>query len=225
MWKIKNNNRGISLVELLVALAIGSIAVSAVVVLLSQGVKGYTKQTIATQLQDDANITMNNISDAIMEAKCVDVSNPVSSMVGTPVYNLNFATNSDVGLEKVFIYNPANKVLYVGTAKVDDDGNTDYTEYDNSSILCKNVDSFKVEIIQKSVKLKSHTVGAQTGDQIVGISNPVQIKISLRLKYNDAVREITRVASVRNDLGNITVAGKVVTDYNFYNEITEYFTN
>ena len=63
----KGNNKGISLVELLISLAVGAIVMSALTLLVSQGIKQYNKTTIMTQLQEDANIALNNISDSIVQ--------------------------------------------------------------------------------------------------------------------------------------------------------------
>ncbi len=52
----KGNNKGISLVELLISLAVGAIVMSALTLLVSQGIKQYNKTTIMTQLQEDAPI-------------------------------------------------------------------------------------------------------------------------------------------------------------------------
>ena len=73
--KNKGNNKGLSLIELLVALAVGVIVMSALTILITQGINQYNKMTVMTQLQEDANIALNNISNSIMEANFVTISN------------------------------------------------------------------------------------------------------------------------------------------------------
>ena len=72
---LKHNNAGISLVEVLAAMAIGAIVLTALIMLVSGGVQSYRKQTVMARLQNDANIALNQMSDKIMEANMVTMSN------------------------------------------------------------------------------------------------------------------------------------------------------
>ena len=121
MNKLKINNKGITLVELLIAMAIGAIVISAVIILLNQGINAYSRQTITAQLQNDANITLNQMTDAIMEATCIDIYNRDSGTGNTP----NFITKrGDDG--NAYSYDSANKTLYVGPTAILTGG--DYSE-------------------------------------------------------------------------------------------------
>ena len=48
---MKKDNKGFSLVELLIAIAISSIVLMALVMLITQAVRSYTKQTALAQIQ------------------------------------------------------------------------------------------------------------------------------------------------------------------------------
>ena len=72
---MKDNNKGLSLVEIIVAIAIGSIVMTAVMLLVVQGVKSYRTQSTKASLQNDVNIALNQISDNIMEGTCLAISN------------------------------------------------------------------------------------------------------------------------------------------------------
>ena len=65
---MKRNNKGFSLVELLIAIAVSSIVLSALVTLIVQAVRSYSKQTALAQVQSDADISLNQISKNILEA-------------------------------------------------------------------------------------------------------------------------------------------------------------
>ena len=54
---MKKDNKGFSLVELLIAIAISSIVLMALVMLITQAVRSYTKQTALAQIQSDADIS------------------------------------------------------------------------------------------------------------------------------------------------------------------------
>ena len=201
MANLIKNNRGISLVELLVALAIGSIAVSAVVILMGQGVRGYTSQTVSAQLQDDASITMNNLTDSIMEADQLTFQKPASDQ-------LQFTTASG----KDYLYNASENKLYLG-----------------SSVLCDNVEEFKVQIVNTGINsVPANVVRAGTslsGNKITSINNPIQIKVTIKLKFQNEQREAVRIAGVRNKVANISVEGRNVTDYELKEDVAGYFTN
>ena len=59
---MKKNNKGFSLVELMIALAISGIVMTALVLLVVQSVNGYGKQTALAQIQSDVDVSLNQIS-------------------------------------------------------------------------------------------------------------------------------------------------------------------
>ena len=63
---MKKDNKGFSLVELLIAIAISSIVLMALVMLITQAVRSYTKQTALAQIQSDADISLNQMSKNIL---------------------------------------------------------------------------------------------------------------------------------------------------------------
>ena len=65
---MKKDNKGFSLVELLIAITISSIVLMALVMLITQAVRSYTKQTALAQIQSDADISLNQMSKNILEA-------------------------------------------------------------------------------------------------------------------------------------------------------------
>ena len=163
----KGNNKGISLVELLISLAVGAIVMSALTLLVSQGIKQYNKTTIMTQLQEDANIALNNISDSIMEGNYLVISN--SRPAAT------FLTQDVAHDGNNVIYMVRDHCLYLGD-------NT--ANMDTMGILCKNVDEMKIEIVQSSLKTELAEREGTMQHKVVGINNPVQIKVTLTLELN-----------------------------------------
>ncbi|SEV94489.1 PilW family protein [[Clostridium] fimetarium] len=225
MDKLKFNNKGITLVELLIAMAIGTIVISAVIILLNNGINSYSRQTITSQLQNDANITLNQMTDAIMEAKCIDIYNRISATGDTP----NFITKRDDGKGNgnAYSYDKTNKILCVGPTPILT-GN-----YTQSGMLCKNVESFKVQILNSSLKTEEITETNEAGvvstnQKIIGINNPIQIKVTLKLNYNGIEREVSRVTSLRNEIKNVAdfaVQNFTMTDFPLKSHIAGYFTD
>lgn len=214
------NNKGITLVELLIAIAIGSIVISAVIILLKQGINSYSKQTITAQLQNDADITLNQMTDAIMEAKYIDIYNVMSVSGNTP----NFVTEKAEGVNAGNAYSYQNQVLYVGTTPA-------ISNAANCDILCKNVESFKIHILTSSVKIEKIT-GSSGGlptekYKITGVNNPVQIKVSLKLYYKGVTREVSRVTALRNDIDllKLKIQGSQMDEFDNKAALDEYFTD
>lgn len=194
---IKVNNKGFSLVELLVALAISSIILTAVALLVTNGVSGYNKQTTMSELQDEANLTMNHIINAVMEADNIDLVQE-SSGPNTFAFITNDG-NGKVAANK-YMYDSASKTLYVG-GLLDD--------FTNGSPLCVDVDSFKVQLTSNSLVYNNVPgVGIAT---VTGVSDTVQFKVTLKLKVNNNEREIVRYVNVRNKMTEATLKSTSAT--------------
>lgn len=181
----KLGNAGMSLVELLVALAASSLVIVAVMALMINGMNSYRKQTVSAQLQEDANITLNQMSDTIMEATMVEVSNSESANGNTK----EFQTAEHMK----YRYDEDEKILYVTT--VDDD-----TGASIDSVLCTNVTKFRVQILSSSVNIEKDETSTE---RVKGINNPVQIKVTLEVERDRVTRNISRISAVRNRVKEI----------------------
>lgn len=73
-----NNNKGFSLVELLVALAVSSLVLVGLGYLIITGLKLYGRNNAHVEVQSEAQTTMNLLIDNIMEAQGVCMMNPAS---------------------------------------------------------------------------------------------------------------------------------------------------
>lgn len=176
----KKNNKGVSLVEVMVAIAIGSIVLAALSLLIVHSVNSYRKQTVLSNIQNEANITMNQMSDNIMEATCIEISNTSDS---TSYIQLK----TDV----VYIYNAEKGTLYQAKQRT-----PDVLSNSTASVLCENIKYFKVEIVD---------TGLVVGDNgiISEIYNPIQLKVTLELERMDESRRISRIISIRNEMPKI----------------------
>ena len=203
----KRNNRGVSLVELLVALAVGAIVVSALTVLMTQGLKQYNKHTIMTQLQEDADIALNNISNSIMEANFIVISN---SNVNT-----TFQTRSSTKGGNSVVYQHKDGCLYMGTSVADPDA---------MGLLCKNVEEFKIDVVSTSLRTETVNETGTIQHKVIGINNPVQLKVTLKLEFNGITREVSRVTSVRNRLSSadMTMQGFLFSNAPYMEQFDSY---
>lgn len=165
------------MVEILVALAIGSIVLTALGMLVVQGVNNYRKQTITASIQSEANITMNQIADSAMEAATLNISN-----------NSGVTEYIQIKDDLYYIYDGAGQTLYQAKQ----------LETANRSILCENVTKFNVMVIETSLEIDEN-------DFVTAIDNPVQIKITIELERASVSRQVDREITIRNNMSDIFI--------------------
>lgn len=191
------NNKGMSLIELVVSMGVAAIVMSAITVLLTQGIKQYNKTVIMTQLQEDATITINNICDSIMEGNYIDIS---TSKADPTLQTQRTVSDSVTGM-------PSGKnVIYTFMKTGTDAGSIFVGNSSNEgdrALLCKNVKDFHVEIVNTSLILESDVTGSgEAGNKVVGFHNPVQLRVTLELELQGFSRQVVRTVNVRNHLAN-----------------------
>lgn len=189
---MKKDNKGFSLVELLIAIAISSIVLMALVMLITQAVRSYTKQTALAQIQSDADISLNQMSKNILEAteiKIEKLNGDVTIYTNKVVEKKN---STEVGIEWGYYYESATQQLWYI--------NSDKSEM---SLVCDNVTSFDVRISKDSIELDTATIKS--------IDRNPQIFISLGLQRMNEKRIVSRTFSTRNQLNDNITLGKSIT--------------
>lgn len=179
---MKNNNKGFSLVELLIAVAVSSIVLSALVMLISQSVRSYSKQTALAQIQSDADVTLNQISKNILEATVVALKKDSSG-------NVQFYTKKDAaGIFYGYYYDKSKKTLYYTD-------NTDISVAGKKmSVVCEDVESFDVRIDTANFKLKADTT-------IEELPRNPKLVVDIGLKRMNETRNVQRTYVTRNEAG------------------------
>lgn len=175
--KRKLNNRGFTLVELLVALAIGGIVLAALAVLVSQGVSNYRRQTLTAQLQNDANITLNQMADNIMEADMLTLVKGSST-------DMNYIRVK----EKVY-YIYRDGIIY----------QSETADISKGSVLCEHVTEFRVRMLKSGIR-------EDDAGRAAGLSKNIQVRIDIRLENMGESRQADRTTALRNRLNDITYA-------------------
>ncbi len=186
---IKKKNRGVSLVEILVAIAVSAIVMSAIGVLLTQGMHGYVRQTTQAELQNEANIAMNQITDSLMEANGINISIDENSVTFKHLYAETLSSSTE--LQK-YQFDKTNRVLNL----VEDGGGASQK---TTSICCKYVDSFQVSYLKSSFKMGNVTIDPTKGavSYFVEAYEPLQVKVTLKLSAAGYEREISRIVNIR----------------------------
>lgn len=190
---MKKDNKGFSLVELLIAIAISSIVLMALVMLITQAVRSYTKQTALAQIQSDADISLNQMSKNILEATEIKIEKLNNGDV--TIYTnkvIEKKNNVEVGIEWGYYYESSTQQLW-------------YTNSNKSemSLVCDNVTSFDVRISKDSIDFDTATIKS--------IDRNPQIVISLGLQRMNEKRIVSRTFSTRNQLNDNITLGKSIT--------------
>ncbi len=107
---LKQNNKGLSLVELLVAISIGAIVAGSIAALMTFAIRMYRNESVNTQLQYELQSNLNMMMDEIMSAQTlvVDQNNIAITTMGEAYtkYAL-FGTVRSTGFEGVIFVSSA----------------------------------------------------------------------------------------------------------------------
>ena len=74
-YGIKSNNRGLSLVELIIAISIGAIVSASIAALITFSIRTYHNESVNTAMQYEIQTNVNQMMDAIMGASGVVINN------------------------------------------------------------------------------------------------------------------------------------------------------
>lgn len=172
--KLLQENKGFSMVELVIAVGILSIVGVSLVAFVRQSSNTYNRTTAETDVQEEAQLTANAITDRVIDCetqlKFYDGHETTSSTgvisydsftvgykdaSGSPV-SLNNAKilqmiNANSKVMSIIFFDQANKVIYFNEASWDDHSNS-WTPFNDeeAEILANNVEDFSVDVSKLS---------------------------------------------------------------------------
>lgn len=215
---MKEDNKGFSLVELSIAIAISGIVLTALVLLITQSVKSYGRQTALAQIQSDADISLNQIQKNVMEANEIKVKKSVkpSGSFDVELYttrtteeqidasgNKKTVTLSEWG----YYYDSEKKELYYSD---------DTLNPDQMSLVCDNVSRFDVLINEDGIKWDNA--------KITSIVKKPQIIVSITISRMGRERTVVRQYSTRNTInsgdGSFQIGKSISGDVDTEKELT-----
>lgn len=215
---MKEDNKGFSLVELLIAIAISGIVLTALVLLITQSVKSYGRQTALAQIQSDADISLNQIQKNVMEANEIKVKKSVkpSGSFDVELYTTR-ATEEQIdasGNKKTvtlsewgYYYDSEKKELYYSD---------DTLNPDQMSLVCDNVSHFDVIINEDGIKWDNA--------KITSIVKKPQIIVSITISRMGRERTVVRQYSTRNTInsgdGSFQIGKSISGDVDTEKELT-----
>lgn len=197
----KHNNKGFTLIEVLVALAVSSVVITIVIAFISQGSRFYKTQSNTINLQNELQETSNVITDALQEAtylKIASYNNALSVYTGS--YKI-------VAGKKLFI-NEKGSSRYILR---DGSGIYIYDKADTQYITDKDKPGYRysnnIEAITVSINDKCKT---KVGDSKV-ITQPVMLDVYIKVTHNDTSRFENKTITLRNKISSLEINGAIYT--------------
>ena len=229
---MKKNNRGLTLVELIISIAISTIVVGAIASLMISGSQNYSSSKSETSLQMTAQETMSRISDLVVDAnrnityrvKEADGGSYVN-VIKDSVYDTLAAAavtpTSDSGVEKELIVYSRDKIyllnwrtstdeirykeITVADGVYDPDPMVDSSDVNSWDLLADHVVSFAVDLTDLDI----HTLSVKCGFQYQERTYLANNNIALRnaITTNVATAMVYKSDSTSGDTSEMIING------------------
>lgn len=195
----KHNNKGFTLTEVLVALAVSSVVITIVIAFISQGSRFYKTQSNTINLQNELQETSNVITDTLQEATYLSIT---SNSKNLEVYTGSYEIKEE---KKLFtsVKGSSRYILRDGTGiYVFDKADTDYiNEKDKPGYrYSNNIEEITVNI---SDKCKTKVADSEV------ITQPVMLDVYIKVTHNDTSRFENKTITLRNKIQSLEVNGEL----------------
>lgn len=197
----KHNNKGFTLTEVLVALAVSSVVITIVIAFISQGSRFYKTQSNTINLQNELQETSNVITDTLQEATFLSITSD-SKNKKLEVYTGSYEIKEG---KKLFtsVKGSSRYILRDGTGiYVFDKADTGYiTEKDKPGYrYSNNIEEITVNI---SDKCKTEVADSEV------ITQPVMLDVYIKVTHNDTSRFENKTITLRNKIQSLKVNDKL----------------
>lgn len=173
----KMNNRGMSLAELIISMAISTIVVLMIIAFISGAFRVFRRTNDEVNLQMEAQTTLNQIANVMMEAKKIDKMDLPDNETR---YCIDIDLESDPGSGYALIYKKNDKKLYL----VSIDHNSNYLSVltdENKNLLAEYAEQFSITEDAANPKVKIINIQFQIG----GDGVPVTVTKKVKLRNTD----------------------------------------
>lgn len=205
------NNRGFSLIELIVSVAIMSIVMVIATTMLVNGSRFFERQSVQIELQNEAQIVTNYLTQSIMEATAMNF-HVTDTTDGSGVYEL-YSKDEDTGAltgkdeQRILYYDGANTSLYMISFDTAD-AVPDASLYSSIGYLISDhVTEFKLEFKKGEVTDPQVTTttaaDGTTQPAEIAVRNPVQVDIKFKLSRSNVSYDFEVKADCRNHLEKV----------------------
>lgn len=198
----KHNNKGFTLTEVLVALAVSSVVITIVIAFISQGSRFYKTQSNTINLQNELQETSNVITDALQEATFLSITSD-SKNKKLEVYTGSYEKTKEGKKLFTSVKGSSRYILRDGTGiYVFDKADTGYiTEEDKPGYrYSNNIEEITVNI---SDKCKTEVADSEV------ITQPVMLDVYIKVTHNDTSRFENKTITLRNKIQSLEVNGEL----------------
>lgn len=201
--KSSMKNKGFTLVEIMVAIAISSVVLLMLSVMLVQGTKLFKRETEGIDVQNELQIVRNQLNECLMSAKSLVIVEAGDSLViytgeADPATNKLVAETSGTGganeitTERVITFDSSEGKLYISN------------NYENATTEGNMISSYvkDVDIEINSDCMRSTEVYEHTEYYYV---NPLTVNLDVIVESGDRKADSNITVRMRNILRNVTI--------------------
>lgn len=220
---LKVNNKGFTLVELLVALAISGVVIIMISLLIVNSSSMFNNENKNIDLQNEFQVVDGFLSETLMEAKTLNITdssdgtqtltlytgeksgNALQPVTTETIETTNSTEVSDVTTERIITFKPETKSLYITKSYIAD--------LTNGNRISGNVKKFKVTIDDscKTYKEVKNSITGETTLEHNGYANPIILNIQLNVSDGESDKTEVVKITVRNQLKKVVVNGTEFT--------------
>ncbi|MBQ5918416.1 MAG: prepilin-type N-terminal cleavage/methylation domain-containing protein [Lachnospiraceae bacterium] len=183
-------NKGFSLIELIVALAVGSIVLLMVGVMLVRGTSMFRTENDEVNMRNDYQIIRNQIDQVLMEAKMLTIEKQGNYLIiytGQINPDTREFTTTSKTTERIITYDSNNDTLYISGTYAD--------HVSEGNVISTMVEDFDISLDESSKR----TVDGGGTEEIYYV-NPLKINISLSIANKKSTVDYDYTLSLRNRL-------------------------
>lgn len=213
---MKINNKGVSLIELLVSVAIMSIVMLIATAMLTNASRFFEKQSAQVELQNEAQVITNYLTESIMEASGMEFV-ITNSGTGAGVYRL-YGTETDPtsgtailtgkGDQRVLYYDADTFSLYMVSFNATDAIPDPSTYASIGFLISDEIRYFSMDVNKGEVTDPNEPTETDAdGNPIVelGVRNPITCNIKFTLAHNKVSSDFELTADCRNHLSEVSI--------------------
>lgn len=197
---IKSNNKGLSLMELLIAIAIAAVVSTLIATMIASSSSMFRKESNKIDVQNDMQIVQNKIADALRQAKSISVVKCGDSI---RIYTgpINTSTNqltAEYGSETSYpdcIITYENNTLYVTSSYME--------TIPKGYILSENVTDFDITLSEDPIGYTEKATVAGGGTTVINKSyyaNPLTVELTIRIGTGQEQKNADMMVKVRNKI-------------------------
>ena len=195
-------NKGFTLIELIVAIAVGSIVLLMVAIMLVRGTSIFRTENDEVNMRNDYQVVRNQIDQVLMEAKTLiieerkngDIIIYTGDLIMDKVEQDREFSSSDISTERIITYDKSEKSIYIS-------GSYDAYMLEGNRI-CDIVEAFSIELDDVS---KREEIDSSTGKKTIYYVNPLRVNVTLNLSQQKSGMQSSFSVNLRNRLTSVTI--------------------